>query len=278
MKVKEVVDYCLDYHRANSKKNTVMNYEFVLCKFAALFGEKALNSISTEEIFSFLSEISQGKKQGTKRGRFAILNAFFSFVSNSRDSGLQNPCDSTMLRKAFRSPKYTQWDTLEKETIDEIIFKIEKIRDRLLVELMARGGLRVSEVLKLTLRDVEDQKLILRDPKSGKEQEVVFIPRKVADRLKEYIRVKGIEPADRIFPISYAAARVVVKKARDQVGIHFRPHDLRRHSATYASRSGTPIEVVSKVILRHSNLSTTQRYLGKVTDLEALKWIESLYG
>ena len=278
MKVKEAVDYCLDYHRTNSKKNTVLNYEFVLCKFAALFGERALNSVSTEEIFSFLSEISQGKKQGTKRGRFAILNAFFSFVSNSRDSGLQNPCDSTMLRKAFRSPKYTQWDTLEKETIDEIIFKIEKIRDRLLVELMARGGLRVSEVLKLTPRDVEDQKLILRDPKSGKEQEVVFIPRKVADRLKEYIRVKGIEPADRIFPISYAAARVVVKKARDQVGIHLRPHDLRRHSATYASRSGTPIEVVSKVILRHSNLSTTQRYLGKVTDLEALKWIESLYG
>ena len=35
-------------------------------------------------------------------------------------------------------------------------------------------------------------------------------------------------------------------------------HDLRRYAATYASRSGVPIEIVSKVILRHSNLSATQ--------------------
>jgi len=31
------------------------------------------------------------------------------------------------------------------------------------------------------------------------------------------------------------------------------------------------IEIVSKVILRHANLATTQRYLGKVTDLEAMR-------
>ena len=40
----------------------------------------------------------------------------------------------------------------------------------------------------------------------------------------------------------------------------------------------TPIEIVSKVILRHANLSTTQRYLGKVSDTEAMRWIENLYG
>jgi integrase len=82
----------------------------------------------------------------------------------------------------------------------------------------------------------------------------------------------------RIFPISYTAARFVVKKAGKLVGIDLRPHDLRRHAATYASRSGTPIEIVSKVILRHSNLATTQRYLGKISDLEAMRWIENLHG
>jgi integrase/recombinase XerD len=69
----------------------------------------------------------------------------------------------------------------------------------------------------------------------------------------------------------------MVIKAGQAVGIHLRPHDLRRHSANFASRSGVPIEIVSKVILRHSNLSTTQRYLGKITDTEAMKWIENLY-
>lgn len=70
----------------------------------------------------------------------------------------------------------------------------------------------------------------------------------------------------------------MVRRAGKTVGIYLRPHDLRRHAATYASRSGTPIEIVSKVILRHSNLSTTQRYLGKVSEPEALRWIENLYG
>jgi integrase len=70
----------------------------------------------------------------------------------------------------------------------------------------------------------------------------------------------------------------MVRKAGRLVGIHLRPHDLRRHAATFASRSGTPIEIVSKVIMRHAHLSTTQRYLGKVTDVEAMRWIENLYG
>ena len=38
----------------------------------------------------------------------------------------------------------------------------------------------------------------------------------------------------------------MVKKAGEMVGVHLRPHDLRRHAATYASRAGVPIEIVSK--------------------------------
>ncbi|MGC1455862.1 MAG: site-specific integrase, partial [Nitrospirota bacterium] len=69
-----------------------------------------------------------------------------------------------------------------------------------------------------------------------------------------------------------------VKESGNLVNIELRPHDLRRHATTYASRSSTPIEIVSKVILRHADLSTTQRYLGKVNDSEAIRWIETLYG
>jgi integrase/recombinase XerD len=60
-------------------------------------------------------------------------------------------------------------------------------------------------------------------------------------------------------------------KAGSVLGIHLGPHDLRRHEATYTIRSGVPIEIVSKIMLRHSNLSTTQGYLGKVSDVEAMK-------
>ncbi|MEA1934634.1 MAG: site-specific integrase [Thermodesulfobacteriota bacterium] len=68
----------------------------------------------------------------------------------------------------------------------------------------------------------------------------------------------------RIFPITYVTAWTIVHKAGASVGVKLSPHDLRRHAATYASRSGVPIEIVSKVILKHSDLSTTQRYLGYV--------------
>ncbi len=162
--------------------------------------------------------------------------------------------------------------------MDEVIFRTVKPRNRLMLELMARGGMRISEVLQLTPNDIEDRKLTLRSPKSGKEREIVFIPQKVADRLKGYINAKGIGSDQRIFRISYTAARRIVNKARKVVGIHLRPHDLRRHAATYASRSGVPIEIVSKVILRHANLSTAQRYLGTVTDVEAMRWIDNIYG
>ncbi len=46
----------------------------------------------------------------------------------------------------------------------------------------------------------------------------------------------------------------------------------------FASRAGVPLEIISKVILRHADLATTQQYLGKVTDVEAHRWIENLHG
>jgi hypothetical protein len=80
----------------------------------------------------------------------------------------------------------SRWEIIEKDTIDEIIFRTTKTRNRLILELMAGGGMHIGEVLKLRLKDIEERKRILREPKSGKEHEIVFIPRKVADRLRNY--------------------------------------------------------------------------------------------
>jgi integrase len=237
-----------------------------------------LESLTTDDILLFLTQIKEGCKQSTKRLRYSLLSAFFNFIKNSINPRFLNPCDTQILRKIFRDPKPNNWKILEKEIVDEMIFRTDNLRNRVMLELMARGGMRIGEVLKLTPRDLEDRKIIIWDPKSGKEAEVVFVPQKVADRLKTYIRDSGFEIHQRVFPITYAAARMVVKKAGDLVSIHLRTHDLRRHAATYASRAGAPLEIVSKVILRHANLATTQRYLGKVSDLEAMRWIENLHG
>jgi integrase/recombinase XerD len=91
--------------------------------------------------------------------------------------------------------------------VDEIIFRTRSPRDRLMLELMARGGLRVGEVLKITPQDVEDRKITLNDPKSGRESEAALTPQKVAERLKDYIREKEIPSERGVFPITYTAAR-----------------------------------------------------------------------
>ncbi len=148
-----------------------------------------------------------------------------------------------------------------------------------MLELITRGGRRVGEVLNLKPKDIRDRSLAIQNPKSGWAGETVYVPRKIQVRLTACSKSKDIDGDDRIFPIShvaYVAARSMLRKAGRLVNIELRPHDLRRHAATYASRSGTPIEIVSKVYLRHADLSTTQRYLGKVHDTEAIRWIETL--
>jgi integrase len=246
-------------------------------KFCEVFGDLQLDDLTADDVMDFLNQVTDGCKPKTKRIRYAHLSAFFNFIQENLDFDLSNPCDSPMLCKLFRSKVKVQWNILEKDTVDEIIFRTAKLRDRLLLELMARGAMRIGEVLKLTPNDIAERKLLLREPKSGRDYEIVFIPQKVADRLREYVRSEKIGLNSRIFPICYEAARAVVRKAGAMVGIYIRPHDLRRHAATFASRSGVPIEIISKIILRHANLSTTQIYLGNISDSEALKWIETLY-
>ena len=65
------------------------------------------------------------------------------------------------------------------------------------------------------------------------------------------MKAHEISNSDRIFPISYVAAWSMIKKSGNLVNIELRPHDLRRHAVTYTLRSGTPIEIVSKVILNN---------------------------
>ena len=103
------------------------------------------------------------------------------------------------------------------------------------------------------------------------------MPEATATRLRSYIAAQQLAADHLLFPISYSTARSFIKKLGEKANVHIRPHDLRRHSATYASRNGVPLEVVSKVFLRHADLKTTQMYLGKVTDAEAIRWVDVLH-
>jgi hypothetical protein len=60
-------------------------------------------------------------------------------------------------------------NTIGKETVDGIIFRTSKPRNRLMLELMRRDITRISEVLKLTPSYIYDHRLTLREPKNSRE-------------------------------------------------------------------------------------------------------------
>jgi integrase len=104
------------------------------------------------------------------------------------------------------------------------------------------------------------------------------MPEHIATRLADYIATKNLSPSDKVFNVCYTTVRNLVTKLGKKLNVQISPHDLRRHSATYASRNGVPLEIISKVILRHQDLKTTQVYLGKVSDTEAILWMDVLHG
>ena len=102
------------------------------------FGDREIDEISSNEILTFLNKVTDGRKQQTKRTRYAHITSFFNLIKNNVDPALKNPCDSRILKKLFRSTQIIHWDIIEKETVDEIIFRTTKTRNRLILELMAR--------------------------------------------------------------------------------------------------------------------------------------------
>ena len=267
-----------DYQKANLKPSTAGGYTYLLDNFEALFGEKDLKSINSEDAYHFLEIITENSSKSSKRHRYSQLKALFNFVISNYLPDLKNPLDSPFMKKMFPLPKPRQREVISKAIIDEVIFNSRSLRDRLILELQSRCGARIEEVLKIRGKDIDGRKIIVQNPKSGKERETIFMPEQVADRLKAYIQEKGLREQDRVFNLSYATARKMINKLGQKVGIKLSPHDLRRHSATFASRNGVPLGLISKVLLRHQDLKTTQLYLGRVSDSEAIRWMDILHG
>lgn len=183
-----------------------------------------------------------------------------------------------MLAKACKNVPHRPRKILDKETVDEMIFNARSSRDRLILELQARCGLRIGEVLKLRVSDLSGRKIPIDNPKSGRDAEVAFMPEHIVGRISEYVAAKQLSLEDKIFPLCYTTVRNLVTGLGKKLNIKISPHDLRRHSATYASRNGVLLEIISKVILRHQDLKTTQIYLGKISDTEAIRWMDILHG
>jgi integrase/recombinase XerD len=278
MTTKEAITLFNYYLQANHKTRTIESYGRFLDKFDAIHAERLIDAITPDEIFHFLENLTKGLAKSTRRLRYAQLKAFYNFIIDRCSLNMRNPCNTSLLSKSFKAPKQQPHKILDRETVDEMIYNTKRQRDRLILELQARCGLRIGELLKIKVSDVSDRTITLREPKSGKEAERAYMPENVSRKLAEYVKEKNIHGEDLIFPVCYSTARSLIRRLGEALNLRVAPHDLRRYSATYASRNGVPLEVVSKVILRHQDLKTTQIYLGKISDSEAIRWMGILHG
>jgi integrase len=278
MTLRDAIEQFRDHQKNSAKEKTRESYDHLFRNIEALLGDAALGDISSQDLYQFLLLLTEGQARTTARLRYAQLKAFFNFIIEITHASMTNPCSDPLLSKTFRAPRMKQREIIGREVIDEIIYRCRKARDRLILELQARCGMRIGEVLGLRASDANGRRLTIRRPKSGRDEESAFMPETVTGRLHAYRKAQNILPDEKLFPIRYSTARSLVKRLGDKMNVKIRPHDLRRHSATYASRNGIPLEVISKVILRRQDLKTTQMYLGKISEAEALRWMDILHG
>jgi len=228
MTLKEAIILFGYHQRSNLKPRTVRSYQPLIQRFEAEFGDRSFDSIGSDEIFQFLETVTGNHSRSTRRLRYAQLKAFFNFLIDKCNSNMKNPCDAPLLSKAFKTPKQIARRILDREIVEELIYNTQTLRDRLILELQARCGLRIGETLKIKVSDAVDRRLVLTEPKSGKESEVAFMPEQIAKRLHGYIQRENLSPGDRIFPICYSTARALIKQLGRRLNVVLTPHDLRR--------------------------------------------------
>ena len=160
MTIKDAIVLYEEHQRTSLKSRTLESYRLLLEKFRGCFGDREADSIKAEEILHFLESSTSKSAKSTRHLRYAQLKAFFNFALSVSGSNIQNPCDSSLLSKTFRAAPRIPRKILDKETVDELIFNSPSMRDRLILELQARCGLRVGEVLGLRASDISARKPI----------------------------------------------------------------------------------------------------------------------
>jgi integrase len=96
---------------------------YLLKKFESLYGERPFDSMEADEIYHFLETLTQDHAKSSRRLRYAQLKAFYNFIITRCSLDMKNPCNAPLLSKAFKTPKPVARRILDREEVEELIYK-----------------------------------------------------------------------------------------------------------------------------------------------------------
>ena len=240
-------------------ERTVGVYLDLIKVFLRFFGGKEIGEITNKDVERFNTEYILGNRYSVsyQRQMTGAIKLYFSRVSGRKleIEKLERP------RREHRLPV-----VLSKEEVMAILVKIPNPKHRLLIALLYGTGLRIGELLKLRIEDIDGSRLMIRVRQAkGRKDRYVTLSARLLGMLREYwkrYRPEGyLFPGDRSGTYSETSVRMILRKACRAAGIRKRvtPHTLRHSYATHLLEDGVDLRYVQE-LLGHSRPETTMIY------------------
>jgi integrase/recombinase XerD len=256
-------------------KNTVEAYQRDLMAFATWLAhdEVSLSAATREDILRYQGvRIQESRKARSEARLLSSLRRFYRYLCREeiRESDPTTQIESPRLGRPLPEGLSEQEveALLEQPDIEQCL----GLRDRTMLEVLYATGLRVSELVTLTIEQLNMRQGLVRCVGKGNKERLVPLGEEALDWLQQYliearpVLLQGYVSED-LFPTRRGKAMTrqafwyLIKRYAQQAEIEkpLSPHTLRHAFATHLLNHGADLRVV-QLLLGHSDLSTTQIY------------------
>lgn len=242
---------------------TLQYYDDTLVRALAKIG-KPIGAIESDDLRRYLNdyETTRHTSKVTIDNIRRIMSSFFSWLEDE-DYIVKSPVRRIHRVKTAQLAK----ETLSDEELETLRDACENERDLAVVDLLASTGMRIGELVRLDIADVNLQERECIVTGKGDKQRPVYFDARTKLRLMEYLGTRSDDSSALFVSLDSTAKRVTVsgmelrlRNLGKKAGVsRVHPHKFRRTLATHAIDKGMPIEQVQK-LLGHAKIDTTMHY------------------
>lgn len=239
---------------------------------------ETVKAVRTGDIYQYLFYVTEARDNAgaAKARKLSSIKEFYKYLVAKRCYFTENPAiniESPKQKKAL--PKYLSLEESVNllETVKNDNNSKTTVRDFAIITLFLNCGMRVSELVGISLNDVDRELRSLRVVGKGNKERIIYLNEACKDAIAKYLterlNVKTQEGENALFlssreqRISVKTVQWMVYKYLDMSGLEskrYSVHKLRHTAATLMYQSGNVDVRVLKDILGHEQLNTTQIY------------------